>query len=333
MDLDGECLTDEDRELLEHPSVGGVILFGRNCTDPEQVGQLIKEIRAVPRRSPLLVTIDQEGGRVQRLREGVTRLPPSAEIGALYASEPDRALRLAERTGWVMACELRALDVDASFAPVVDLDHGLSQVIGDRAFHADPAVVIRLAQAQINGMRAGGMPATIKHYPGHGGVSIDSHEDLPIDGRSLEALRDWDLLPFERLIRKNVPGVMVAHIVFSEIDERPASLSQRWIAQLLIEGMGFDGAVVADDLSMAGAEVIADVGDRVRAAIEAGCDLTPVCNDRQAAIRAIEAVEGHTDHRRQRRARLCGHQPDPSLCHSLGDWRKARCEVAELSRD
>ncbi|MDQ2068274.1 beta-N-acetylhexosaminidase [Natronospira bacteriovora] len=331
IDLKGSELTSEETELLRHPAVGAVILFTRNFESPGQLSGLIASIRAA-RETPLLIAVDQEGGRVQRFREGFTRLPPMAALGALYEEQSAQGLQMAEACGWVMARELRGHGVDLSFAPVVDLDFGASAVIGDRAFHDDPDVVFRLARALMAGMHAGGMAATAKHFPGHGGVVADSHVDSPVEERSLSDLRQWDMIPFFRLAKMDLPSVMMAHVVYPDVDGLPASFSGRWIQDILRHELNFGGAVIADDLCMAGAAVIGSAPDRARAALEAGCDLLPVCNDRAAAIAVIDAVgEPDLPATRLRLTRLLGHDGQPSSPGLSLGWQEACKRVAELS--
>jgi beta-N-acetylhexosaminidase len=287
VDVAGTTLTSADKELLAHPLVGGVILFTRNYQSPEQVSALISSIHAV--RSPaLLVAVDHEGGRVQRFREGFTRLPPVRVIGHEFDMDPDRGRELAEVSGWLMASEMRAIGVDISFAPVLDLAWGVSEVIGDRAFHRDPEVVADLSRAYARGMRSAGMEATMKHFPGHGAVVADSHYKLPVDRRRYADLHE-DMLPFERLVNWGVCSVMMAHVVYSDADSWPASLSDFWIRQVLRGELNFRGAVFCDDLSMAAAAVAGDMQARLRRALDCGCDMVPICNDREAVLGVIDS--------------------------------------------
>jgi beta-N-acetylhexosaminidase len=284
--LDGPALTPEETELLAHPLIGGVILFERNYETPEQLRALIGALRVC--RSPLLVTVDQEGGRVQRLREGFTRLPPLGWLGSLHDRKPQEALSAARELGWLMAAELRALDVDASFAPVLDLA-GNTEIIGARAFHVDPAVVTRLGRAYVAGLREAGMGATGKHFPGHGSVRGDSHLELPRDERSLAEIEAQDLQPFAALAPA-LAAVMTAHVVYPACCEQPASFSRRWIGEILRGRLGFTGAVVSDDLGMAGAAILGDELARAEAALVAGCDLLLACNDRAAVLRLLDRL-------------------------------------------
>ncbi|HVY81713.1 MAG TPA: beta-N-acetylhexosaminidase, partial [Steroidobacteraceae bacterium] len=258
IDVAGTELAAEDREVLRHPLVGGVILFTRNYRDPAQLAALVADIHAV-RSPPLIVAVDQEGGRVQRFRSGFSVLPPARRIGQEYDLDPKAGLDLARRLGWLMAAELRACGVDLSFAPCVDLDYGVSEVIGDRAFHAKAPVVSQLAIAWMHGMRDAGMAATAKHFPGHGAVRADSHVASPVDRRELADLDD-DLMPYRRLIANGLPAVMISHVLFPAVDkDSVASVSSRWIRDVLRGDLEFKGVVFSDDMSMAGAAVAGDV--------------------------------------------------------------------------
>lgn len=305
IDVQGTTLTEEDRELLAHPLVGGVILFTRNFASVEQVERLVAEIRGA-RTPPLLVTIDHEGGRVQRFRKGFTVLPPMRTIGREYDLDHAAGRQLARQCGWLMAAELRAVGIDMSFAPCVDLDYGVSTVIGDRAFHRDPRVVGELAIAFMGGMREAGMTATAKHFPGHGAVVPDSHVAMPVDRRPLADL-DEDIYPYRRLIDNGLASIMAAHVVFADVDGLPAGFSARWLQDELRGRLGFDGAIFTDDLSMAGAGVVGDMPARAEAALNAGCDVLSLCNDRKGVLQVIDSLRGSGDPVSQvRMARLHG---------------------------
>jgi len=305
IDVQGKSLTVEDRELLAHPLVGGLILFTRNFDSIEQLEQLIAEIRAV-RTPSLLVAVDHEGGRVQRFRKDFTVLPPMRVLGREYDLDPVAGRSLARQAGWLLAAELRAVHIDISFAPVVDLDYGVSAAIGDRSFHRDPRAVAELSIAFANGMREAGMLATAKHFPGHGGVAPDSHVAMPVDRRSLADL-DEDIYPYQRLIDNGLASVMAAHVVYSEVDALPAGFSRRWLQDELRRRMGFGGAIFSDDLNMAAAGVVGEMPERVRAALAAGCDMVPVCNNRQGVLQVIDSMRGTGDPLSQiRLARLHG---------------------------
>jgi beta-N-acetylhexosaminidase len=284
VDISGTELRPEDVDVLRHPLVGSVLLFSRNYRNPDQLRALTAAIRAV-RNPHLMIAVDHEGGRVQRFREGFTKLPPSRPLGRRFDEDRHDALTLTRSVGWLMAGELRSVGIDYSFAPCVDLDYGVSEVIGDRSFHRNPEAVAALAAAYLMGMRDAGMAAVAKHFPGHGAVVADSHVALPVDRRTFVDLQD-DLRPYRMLIENNVPGIMAAHVVFPAVDELPASLSRRWITDILRGELKFHGCVFADDLSMAGAVAFGDVVERSRLALAAGCDVLPICNDR-AAVTAV----------------------------------------------
>jgi beta-N-acetylhexosaminidase len=329
VDVSGTNLTVEDRQVLRHPLVGAVILFARNYTDVEQLEELIRDIRAV-RTPPLLVAVDQEGGRVQRFRAGFTELPPQRLIGRLYDSDPEAGRRLAAQCGWLLAAELRAVGVDLSFAPCVDLDYGVSEVIGDRAYHRDAEAVARLAVAAMQGMREAGMAATAKHFPGHGAVVADSHRALPVDRRPVEELGD-DLLPYRRMIANGLSSIMVAHVSFPEIDEAPASLSDRWLQHELRGGLAFTGAVFSDDLSMAGAAIAGTVPERARRALAAGCDVLAICNDRPGVLDTLEELAGESDPLSQvRLVRLHGRPAPPrrEILAEMPRWQECHSAVS-----
>ena len=282
IDIAGTDLSDLDRERLCHPLVGGMILFSRNYSDPQQLAALTKSIHAL-RQPPLLIAVDHEGGRVQRFREGFTRLPAMATLGRLYDQNADAALAAATEVGFVLAAELRSRGVDYSFTPVLDLDYGPSRVIGDRAFHRQPNAVISLAKALGDGLREGGMGSCGKHYPGHGFVIPDSHVELPIDNRPLEAMQE-DIEPYRQI---PLDGVMAAHVIYDCIDCNTAVFSNKWI-DYLRNNINFNGVVFTDDLSMEGAGVVGDMLNRVEAAYRAGCDMMLVCNSPDAVARVLD---------------------------------------------
>ncbi len=294
LDIEGRELTPADRALLREPAVGGVILFSRNYESPSQIADLIAAIRSL-RSPPLLIAVDHEGGRVQRFRDGFSAVPPMRSIGRQYDSDSDAAISLAKTAGWLIASELRAMDIDLSFTPCVDLDWGVSEIIGNRAFHRKPDVVGDLASAFCNGLRSAGMAAVAKHFPGHGAVVADSHDQLPVDRRNYGDLLD-DMRPYEKLIAKRqLAGVMIAHIVYSETDSLPASFSPYWIKEQLRSSLGYDGAVLCDDLTMKATESMGSMPKRARLALEAGCDMVLVCNDRPAASATVAALRDYSN--------------------------------------
>ena len=328
LDIEGCELGPEDRELIAHPAVGGVILFTRNYDCPEQITALVSDIHAV-REPRVLVAVDQEGGRVQRFRDGFTRLPPLACLGKLYDNDRKRALNLAQTAGWLMAVEMRAVGVDISFAPVLDLDYGVSTIIGDRALHSRPEAVAALAHAYQRGMQNAGMAATGKHFPGHGAVAADSHLDLPVDERRYEDIAQWDLVPFERMVHYGLAAVMMAHVLYPEVDRQPAGFSEFWIRAVLRDTLGFQGLVFSDDLSMQGAACVGDHVERARAALAAGCDMVLVCNDRENAVRVAQAYEDYANPVLMTRLmRLHGRQaPDMAELTASPRWQQAVAAV------
>ena len=294
LDIEGLSLSPADRELLREPAVGGVILFARNFKSVEQVADLVAEIRAL-RRPPLLIAVDHEGGRVQRFREGFTVIPPMRRIGREYDHDADAGITAAREAGWLIASELRAVGIDLCFAPCVDLDWGISEVIGNRAFHRQADVVADLANAFARGLRSAGMAAVAKHFPGHGAVLLDSHLALPVDRREYSVILD-DMRPYERLVSNgSIAGVMLAHIVYEQIDPLPAGFSAYWIQRELRARIGFGGAVFSDDLSMKAAAAYGTMAERARRSLEAGCDMILVCNDRGAAHEVVEALNAYTN--------------------------------------
>ena len=273
--VSGKELTQDECEWLQHPQCAGVILFTRNFASRDQVIELAQSIRAAAAQ-PQLLCVDQEGGPVQRFRDGFFRLPPLVRFGQHYAQDAQAALALAKEHAWLMASEIRALDLDLSFAPVVDLGRG-NRAIGDRAFHESPSVVAEFTKAYIEGMHEAGMAATIKHFPGHGSVLEDTHFDAAVDDRSLEVLRAEDLLPFEAGIKAGAEAVMMAHVTYPQVAPEPAGYSPRWLDEILRQEMGFKGVIFSDDIGMAAATGVGGVGSRIDAHLDAGCDVVLVC--------------------------------------------------------
>ena len=294
LDIEGQSLSPADRDLLREPAVGGVILFTRNYESADQVADLVAEIRAV-RSPPLLIAVDHEGGRVQRFREGFTEIPSMRRIGREYDRDTESGLTFAREAGWLIASELRAVGIDLCFAPCVDLDWGVSEIIGDRSFHKTPEVVADLANAFARGLRSAGMAAVAKHFPGHGAVLADSHLKLPVDRRDYGLILD-DMRPYERLVGNGaIAGVMLAHIVYEQIEAQPAGFSAHWIQGELRSRIGFGGAVFCDDLSMKATRGYGSMAERSRLALDAGCDMILVCNDRDAAHEAVDALNAYSN--------------------------------------
>ncbi len=331
IDVAGAELSADDADVLRHPLIGSVLLFSRNYRNPQQLAQLSAAIRAL-RTPQLLIAVDHEGGRVQRFRDDFTRLPASRLLGRRFDENRSDALRLTHSIGWLMASELRAAGVDFSFAPCVDLDYGVSEVIGDRAFHRDPEAVAALAAAYLSGMREAGMAAVAKHFPGHGAVVADSHVAVPVDRREFVDL-EADLQPYRVLIDNQLPGVMAAHVVYPAVDALPASLSRRWITDILRGTLGFHGCVFADDLTMAGAAAVGDVVKRTQLAFAAGCDVLPICNDRQAVRMVLEALEpdAATAASQARLVRMRARGEPPEALAGNAHWRETVARIADLA--
>ena len=288
LDLDGTSLTQEENELLLNPHVGGVILFARNISSRHQVQELCEEIRNI--NPKLLIAVDQEGGRVQRLKEGYTILPTMQRLSAFLNSDIDKNFSFATDLGWLMASEVIASGLDISFAPVLDLDDSRSSVIGDRSISDNPEQVIDIASAFIEGMNQAGMQAIGKHFPGHGGIFADSHYTFSQDNRSLSELESHDLLPFDAL-KLQLGGIMTAHISFTNIDKEIATFSKFWLKDILRNKMGFTGIIFSDDLSMKGSDYVGGIEAKVGKALESGCNMVLICNDRSAVIEAINFLE------------------------------------------
>jgi beta-N-acetylhexosaminidase len=327
--LEGTRLSPGEVESLQHPAVGGVVLFTRNYADPQQLSELTAAIRAAARRE-VLITVDHEGGRVQRFREGFARLPPLGLLGRMHADQPDQALDMAYRHGRVMATELLLRGVDLSFAPVLDLDRG-SRVIGDRAFSADPDTVTARAAFYLAGMHDAGMKTCGKHFPGHGSVEADSHTDDVLDARPLEQMADSDLVPF-RALAGQLDSVMMAHVCYTSIDPDPAGYSRYWIEQILRGDLGFAGTVFSDDLVMQAALVAGKLADRLAATLEAGCDAALVC-DPVSARELLDGLDGSPADATQALVRMKGHCAHTlEEVESVGEWRYWRKSIQELEQ-
>jgi len=294
LDVEGVTLTPADRDILREPAVGGVILFTRNFESPDQIADLVAEIRAL-RSPPLLIAVDHEGGRVQRFRDGFSAIPAMRHLGLEFDNDPEVATNLARQAGWLIASELRAAGIDLCFAPCVDLDWGVSEIIGDRAFHKKPDAVGELAAAFSRGLRSAGMSAVAKHFPGHGAVVADSHLELPVDRREYGDLLD-DMRPYDKLISNGqIAGVMLAHVVYREMDDMPAGFSTFWIERELRSRLGFGGAVFCDDLSMQATSAYGSMRRRAKRALDAGCDMVLICNDRRRAEQAVQALNEYSN--------------------------------------
>lgn len=335
IDIEGTALTASDRELLCLPLVCGVILFSRNFVDLAQLGALTAELHAL--RTPrLLIAVDQEGGRVQRFRSGFSDLPAIGRLGEYYDRDPQRALALTAECAWLMAVELRAVGVDFSFAPVLDLRTAQSRIIGDRAFHADPHVVARLAQAYLSALHRVGMAAVGKHFPGHGCVAADSHVELPIDRRDLPDIEQRDLVPFRALVAAGIDGLMSAHVLYPRVDSVPSGYSRRWITDVLRRDMAFEGLVFSDDLSMAGADSAGDYAARAQQSLAAGCDVLLVCNQRAAVLEIIDALGDYsqpTTQVRLMRMHARGEVRSTAALHADSEWQHVAARVEALNRN
>ncbi len=329
LDIEGTSLTVEDHKLLAQPQVGGVILFGRNIQNPQQVRILTNSMRDI--RPDLLIAVDQEGGRVQRLRAGFSRLPPMRSFGHLYEKEPQQALLLAEQCGWLMATEVLAVGIDFSFAPVLDLD-GISQVIGDRGFHCSQSQVVTLASAFMQGMHRAGMATTGKHFPGHGSVEADSHIAAPVDHRTLDEIEHDDMQPFIQL-KDQLDALMPAHVIYDQVDPNPAGFSSFWLQKIIRQKLGFNGVLFSDDLTMQAACVAGGADARIKAALAAGCDMGLVCNNRSAALDALNALENMPLPNQQRLEKMRGKIPQLTLNDTLDlgqEWLTSKSMLQAL---
>ena len=290
LDVIGTELSADDIRRLQHPLVGGVILFARNFENCAQLAALTANIYAL-RSPPLLIAVDHEGGRVQRFREGFTKIPPMREFGKIWDVDRKKAKQLALEAGWILAAELRAHGIDFSFTPVLDMDYGDSLVIGDRAFHKNTQAINELAFSLMQGLKKGGMAAVGKHFPGHGFVVADSHVSIPIDERTFDEIAQNDMQPFRQMIDEGLAAIMPAHVIYPKVDDKPAGFSQKWLQKVLRERLGFNGVIFSDDLSMEGASVGGDVTTRSLAALNAGCDMVLLCNRPDLADELLANLE------------------------------------------
>ena len=288
IDIEGPFLNQEDIELIGSPHVGGLILFERNFLDRNQITDLCFEIKS--KKPEIIIAVDQEGGRVQRFKKGFSQIPPMQKLGDLVSYDKHAGLDLCKNAGWLIASELIASGIDLSFSPVLDLDQDLSSIIGDRAFSDQIDIVIECARAFIFGMNEAGMACVGKHFPGHGSISEDSHLEKPIDRRALNEIEKKDLIPFKELIN-NLDGIMTAHILFPEVDERITTFSKIWIKQILKEQMKFEGMIFSDDLSMEGTSEFKSFYDKTKNAIISGCEMILICNNREGAKDALKYFE------------------------------------------
>jgi len=331
IDVEGLELTTQDREMLRHPRVGGVIRFARDFESPRQVLELTRAIRAV--RTPALpICVDHEGGRVQRFKKGFTQIPPMRALGKLHDRDARAALEAARGCGYAIGAELQAHGVDFSFTPVLDVDYGESGVIGDRAFHATPKAISDLAGALVEGLAAAGSLGVGKHFPGHGFVRADSHHEIPVDERTMDEIRKADLVPFARLAPK-LAGVMPAHVIYPRVDDQPAGFSRVWLQQVLRRELRFDGVIFSDDLSMEGAKAAGGVVERADAALEAGCDMVLLCNDPKSAGVMLEGLEKRrvAASLGRRLARLHGRAISPQSLAAGAAYLAALDEVQKLA--
>lgn len=330
IDVAGTQLSDEDVAVLNEPEVGGIILFARNVDTPEQVRALSDAIHNI--KSDIIIGVDQEGGRVARLREGFTPLPAMGKLGELFETRPSDALSLAYDCGYLMAAEVMAVGIDISFAPVLDIN-GVSQVIGDRSFNVRTEAIVALATQFMRGMKSAGMATTGKHFPGHGSIAPDSHVADAIDERGLDEIKAVDLQPFIQC-KPWLDALMPAHVIFNQIDDKPAGFSKIWLQDIARDQLGFDGVLFSDDLSMKAAHVAGDAGARVKAALTAGCDMALVCNDRGAALQGISAAKSLPTPNQERLHAMRSTIPEwmgslEATCAQFDYWAQAKQNVTQ----
>jgi beta-N-acetylhexosaminidase len=334
LDIAGTVLSLEDENRLRHPMVGGVILFSRNYESPRQLTELTTRIHAL-RNPPLLIAVDHEGGRVQRFRDGFTRLPAMRELGKIWDHHPKRAKHLAQLTGYVLAAELRACGVDFSFTPVLDVDYGASSVIGDRAFHSEPHAIAELAHSLLLGLKQAGMHTVGKHFPGHGFVQADSHLEIPVDERNYTDIELCDLIPFRQMVNYGLSAVMPAHVIYPQIDSHPAGFSAIWLKKILRGELGFEGCIFSDDLSMEGATVAGGIVQRAGAALNAGCDMVLVCNKPKSADELLAGLHWEMPVTSKARLAQMRGRPHPDTLvqlHEQAEFVQAVHDVANIGK-
>ena len=323
-DIQGCVLSDEEKQWLNHEFLGGLILFSRHFKSRDQIVELIKEIKSI--NPNLLITVDHEGGRVQRFREGFTQVPAMGKIGALYDQSPQKAIQLAKAAGVVLAYELQEVGVDLTYAPVLDVNYERNTVIGDRSFCHDKDVINVLADSFMLGLKEVGFAVVAKHFPGHGWVNLDSHVACPIDERTFNEIQEQDLQPFIQLLPQ-IDWMMPAHVVYEKVDSEPAGFSKVWLQDILRQKMGFTGRIVSDDLSMAGAAIKGDYQHRAMAAINAGCDVLLACNHSEASLEILKGLK-QID---VEPLSLKGYKPRVSLNDNKEAYMSALALLTELS--
>ncbi|MCH4243883.1 beta-N-acetylhexosaminidase [Acinetobacter gerneri] len=331
LDIAGTKLTQDDIQLLQAPQVGGMILFARNIESPHQVRALTDHMRQI--RPDILIAVDQEGGRVQRLKNGFTLLPAMGHFGELYLTEPEKALELAEKCGWLMATEVLAVGIDFSFAPVLDIND-ISDVIGDRSFAKNVKDIVPLANAFMKGMKRAGMATTGKHFPGHGSVKADSHVAAAVDPRSYDEIYQNDMQSFIQL-QDSLDALMPAHVIYENVDPNPAGFSEFWLQKVLRQELKFDGVLFSDDLTMQAACVAGGADARIKAALDAGCDMGLVCNQREAACLALEGITEYPLPNQQRLERMRGKIPQIQINEHLDlgeEWQAVKKVIEDFKK-
>ncbi len=330
LDLSAYEINADEKEILDHPLVGGIILFSRNYHDHAQLTELTRQIRTYS-RNQVLIAVDQEGGRVQRFKEGFSPIPAMGRIYTNASSDMEIASPNAEMLGWLMAAEILAFDIDISFAPVLDIC-GVSEMIGDRSFHQKETIIIELASRFIQGMHQAGMKSCAKHFPGHGSVLEDSHTSSPVDKRSAEEIMSSDMRVFTEVHQRGLlDAVMPAHVVYPKVDKLPAGFSSKWLREILRKKLDFDGVVFSDDLSMHGASVVGGFADRAKAAMQAGCDMVLVCNNQAGAIQVLDGLP--IDYQASDRLKTMAKPTSPTMAtlKESSKWQQAQQVLERFS--